>query len=81
MLIKYSRPTKYDIEPVGTVWFADMESSQELYIQVLDSNEYGEWIRLGNLLEVAFMKNPGSYKDLIDALIENTNTKDSTPTY
>ncbi len=56
MLMKYSRPTKYDKEPSGSLWHADMESGIEMWIQCGESEP--DWKRIGDIYEKYFITFP-----------------------
>lgn len=53
-IVKYTRPTRYDKHPRGTLW--EVENSAEIYIQVNHDEDEPIWQPYGYVLQVAATK-------------------------
>ncbi len=57
-------------EPFGTPWIANVEAGQQVWIQTSKDEDKPRWVRLGEIYEECFVKNPAHYLKLLQ-LMEN----------
>jgi len=55
-------------EPFGTPWIADLEYGKQVWIQTSKEDDKPKWIRLGEIYEECFMKNPEHSVKLLELL-------------
>jgi len=51
---KFRTPTRYDLEPYGTIWQVKIDDMHDSWIQVSKEMENPNWIRLGPFFEKTF---------------------------
>ena len=51
---KFRTPTRYDLEPYGTIWQVKIDDMHDSFIQINKDRENSTWIRLGPFFEKTF---------------------------